>query len=122
MILLAETEEEKARTLASRLLEAIRNHQWPVAPVTISIGLSALDPAIADTHHLLTRADEALYDAKCSGRDRAVAYADVHSQIPSGRTHQPTSSPLARRRHRLNFGPAEARTLTQNHELGSKSE
>ncbi len=96
VILLAETEEDKARMLAARLLEAIRDHQWPLDPVTISIGVSALDHAIPDTHHLLTRADQALYAAKCSGRDRAVAYADVYSQtLPAAHTNPQTQSPAA---------------------------
>ncbi len=92
VILLAETEEAKARLLATRLLDTIRQHSWPAAPVTISIGLSALSPATPDTNHLLTLADEALYAAKCGGRDRAVAYADVYSQALQGRANRTAHS------------------------------
>jgi diguanylate cyclase (GGDEF)-like protein/PAS domain S-box-containing protein len=79
IVLLAETEEAKACSLAHRLLEEIRQHSWPLAPVTASIGLSSIGPATPDTGRLLTLADEALYAAKCSGRDRVVPYSEVYA-------------------------------------------
>lgn len=76
VILLPDTEGAEARLLAERLLAAIRQKAWPLAPVTASIGLGKIDPATRDTRHLMGRADEALYAAKCSGRDRVVSYTD----------------------------------------------
>jgi two-component system cell cycle response regulator len=38
--------------------------------VSISIGLAFLEPGESDPASLLRRADEALYEAKRSGRDR----------------------------------------------------
>lgn len=76
VVLLPQTAAAEARALADRLLRAIRRHPWALAPVTVSVGLSTLNPATRDTRHLMGRADEALYAAKCGGRDRVVAYAD----------------------------------------------
>ncbi len=74
VLLLPDTAAAEARALSERLLHAIRCTRWPLAPVTVSIGLSTLGPATRDTQHLLGRADEALYAAKHSGRDRVVSY------------------------------------------------
>lgn len=42
-------------------------------PVTVSLGVAALDAASDDADALLRRADEALYRAKSGGRNRSVA-------------------------------------------------
>ncbi len=76
VVLLASTPGSEAGYLANGLLEDIRKREWPLAPVTVSIGVSTLTPATRDTQHLLGRADEALYAAKCNGRDQVVCYLD----------------------------------------------
>lgn len=76
VVLLPDTPPAEAHVLAERLLDAVRRQPWTLAPVTVSIGLSTLNPATRDTRHLVGRADEALYAAKCSGRDRVIAYTD----------------------------------------------
>ncbi len=73
VLLLPDTNAIEARVLSERLLNAVRRTPWSLAPVTVSIGLSTMNPATRDTQHLLGRADEALYAAKCSGRDRVVS-------------------------------------------------
>jgi GGDEF domain-containing protein len=40
--------------------------------VTVSIGIATIDAATTELLHLLGRADEALYEAKRSGRDRVM--------------------------------------------------
>ena len=79
-ILLSDTTEEEATMVAERVLKAVRKHDWPVSPVTISIGMSTLSPATPDTQRLLTLADEALYAAKRAGKDRVISYAEVYTQ------------------------------------------
>lgn len=81
VILLTKTSGTDAMALARRLLEGIRTAAWPSAPVTVSIGLSTLNPATRDPQHLIGRADEALYAAKCAGRDQVVSYADELSRL-----------------------------------------
>ncbi len=77
ILLLPQTDEENASKLAHRLAQSVRDFPWPVAPVTISIGVSTTTPATPDAHRLVTLADEALYEAKCTGRDRVVCYSAV---------------------------------------------
>lgn len=61
--------------------------------VTISIGIAALSPAQRTVDDLLAAADQALYQAKRSGRDRVVMYADTQ-----GSAGQPTVVPSAHQR------------------------
>lgn len=67
-LLLGDTHENGAWTAANRLLEAIRE-----IGVTVSIGAATAEPSGHwDVASLLRAADEALYEAKHAGRDRAV--------------------------------------------------
>lgn len=62
---------EPAWQLAERLLQTVRTHAFPCPrTVTVSAGVAALEPGDS-VASLMQRADEALYDAKHSGRDRA---------------------------------------------------
>jgi diguanylate cyclase (GGDEF)-like protein len=61
--------------LLQRLREAVRQHDWsrfaPGLAVTVSVGCRHRAPR-GDWGAQLTEADEALYEAKRSGRDRVV--------------------------------------------------
>ena len=50
--------------------------QNPALKVSLSIGLAALDPAHGDAMRWLNDADEALYEAKASGRNRVICCND----------------------------------------------
>ncbi len=74
-VILPEAPPEIARVTAVRFVEAVRRLQIrhsssPEGRVTISVGVatSVSDP-LADESWLLKSADEALYQAKCAGRD-----------------------------------------------------
>ena len=78
-ILTPDASEEGAMKLAERVLQAFRGHQFRSLPperrITASVGVAtapALDDAIATT--LLARADEALYTAKRTGRNRSALW------------------------------------------------
>jgi diguanylate cyclase (GGDEF)-like protein len=78
-LLLPETGAAGAFRLASRIREVVRAHRFQAVagrvPVTVSIGLVA--DRVADenvAHDLHSRADEALYAAKESGRDRVTIW------------------------------------------------
>lgn len=73
-ILLPETPKELARQVAERLRQAMAAQPMiadgSAVAVTISLGVSELDPSEDAIGNTLRRADDAMYDAKESGRDR----------------------------------------------------
>jgi diguanylate cyclase (GGDEF)-like protein/PAS domain S-box-containing protein len=79
-VLLPETDEQAATTVAERLLGEIRRHGTIVrsggrAQVTTSIGITTFEGADAlVAEDLLVEADIAMYTAKSQGKDRASVY------------------------------------------------
>ena len=71
-LLLPDTHLTEAGEVAARVLEAFRTFGWPHRAVTISIGV-AQSISGDDAAALIERADAALYEAKNSGRNRAVS-------------------------------------------------
>ena len=77
-LLLPQTELELARPMVERLREkiaaiALRKAGEPVPGLTASFGLTALRPDDVGVDDLLARADEGLYAAKNTGRNRVVS-------------------------------------------------
>ncbi|MFT3925701.1 MAG: diguanylate cyclase [Myxococcales bacterium] len=77
VVLLPETPSEGAQTVMERLRERVESTSIMLddgreVRVTVSIGLSALLESDPDVETVLKRADEALYAAKHSGRNRVV--------------------------------------------------
>jgi len=77
VMLLPETDETAAWSVAERCLQALLKKQIPHAQskvsqlLTISLGISTLIPAQHQTHHeLFDQADKRLYQAKQNGRNR----------------------------------------------------
>jgi diguanylate cyclase (GGDEF)-like protein len=68
---------EAARQVAERIREQIAEidtTRWfEGAPLTVSVGVAARDPAGDSVSNMLRRADGALYDAKRAGRNRVIA-------------------------------------------------
>ncbi len=77
VVLLPETENaEEATTVAEKVREAIEQANFlTVGRFTVSIGVSLWDPRSPGSKDIFHRADEALYQAKSSGRNRVVVYA-----------------------------------------------
>lgn len=77
-ILLPYTHLNAAQNFAERLRAVVANTptrlQGETIPITISIGLSTIEPTDALPDHALARADEALYRAKALGRNRVELY------------------------------------------------
>lgn len=79
VVLVPRTDTAALLALAERLRRAIAESS-PGIPVTASIGVaSTTDHAFADPRGLFRAADEALYAAKRTGRDRVVCW---HSELP----------------------------------------
>lgn len=71
VVLLPGTDKAAAVAVAQRLRESMheRQERWPETAVTTSMGIAQWQPGW-EAADLLRTADEALYDAKRSGRDR----------------------------------------------------
>jgi diguanylate cyclase (GGDEF)-like protein len=76
IIALPDTEERAAHEVAERLRMAVINnpidHNGALVRITISCGVSQYRPEDVYVEHVIKRADQALYAAKTSGRNRAV--------------------------------------------------
>lgn len=89
-LILHETNEAGARTLAQRIRQAVEGATFPGGlKLTVSIGVAATDEAELFTQ-LMDRADSALYAAKQGGRNR-VEVADMTAPAPPAR--HPTNPP-----------------------------
>ncbi len=71
-IILPNTTPEGAFTLAERCRLAIAQADWPGAGVTVSVGISNVEPSTETVEQILERTDQALYEAKDQGRNRSV--------------------------------------------------
>ena len=79
LVICPETDEHGARTMAEKLRIAIEEHVFPdVGKITASFGAATRGPG-EDPDELVNRADEALYEAKKTGRNRVV-----FSESPAG--------------------------------------
>lgn len=74
-VLMPETDAALADAAAKRLIAGLRNVFRGTPNVTGSIGVVSCTATDASTDDLLRRADQAMYDAKKSGKDRVVQVA-----------------------------------------------
>ena len=79
-VLLPETTAEAAKIAAERLHKTVTGAPMTTAAgevnVTVSVGLAGPAAMRGDVEALLTRADQALYEAKRAGRDRVMVLED----------------------------------------------
>jgi diguanylate cyclase (GGDEF)-like protein len=73
-LLMPETTETAARIVAERLCKQVREYLLPMGDeevmLTVSIGIASASLSMSGIATLMKRADDALYEAKHSGRDR----------------------------------------------------
>lgn len=81
-IILPDTEYAGAMVLAERCRRAIAAHPWNHRAITASIGVSTLSPTTGNPSVLVQEADDALYRAKQSGRNR-VSHHNINL-VPVG--------------------------------------
>jgi diguanylate cyclase (GGDEF)-like protein len=76
-LLLPEVPVEKALIFAEKIRGLVAAHAFAHGgaeiPVTVSVGVAALDPSDETPEALLARADERLYEAKRAGRNRVCS-------------------------------------------------
>jgi diguanylate cyclase (GGDEF)-like protein len=84
LVIAVQTTPAAAAALAERLRQHIEAHALVLSSaegirqelhITISIGAASLEPGISEYPELVQRADQALYQAKQSGRNRVVSFS-----------------------------------------------
>ena len=73
VLILPHTQAADALIVAERCRKAIETADWPARPVTASVGVATLVPAMTAQAELIVAADEALYCSKRGGRNRITA-------------------------------------------------
>ncbi len=82
-ILLPGADRELAQARGEQLRAAVRGRPVCGLPVTVSVGVAVREAGVADSvTRVLAHADEALYEAKRSGRDRVVLAGERFSPTP----------------------------------------
>ncbi len=76
-LLLPNTGAEAGRAAAEALRASIEAHEWPLRPVTISVGVATTRVQMTRPSHLVDEADRALYQAKKAGRNRILHFAEL---------------------------------------------
>ena len=74
-VLLPESGEESAMGLARRIMQRVAAEQWDNQLLTISIGMASMKDSLENGFKLVELADEALYAAKRTGKNRVMAYS-----------------------------------------------
>jgi diguanylate cyclase (GGDEF)-like protein len=75
VVLLPESGEESAMGLARRVMARVASEEWENEPVTISMGMAAMNESLVNGYQLVELADEALYAAKRAGKNRVMAHS-----------------------------------------------
>lgn len=96
-VLLPDVAMDHAALLAERARVAVEStgfvFRGKKIPVTVSIGVALLiRDSAEDIERLVSRADEALYSAKASGRNRVVVYPENSTIALLSRSHRRTDS------------------------------
>ena len=76
-ILLPQTTDDEAATIAERLRSNIEFAQFPKRKVTVSIGVASCSSELCSVKGLIDAADRALYDAKKRGRNSVRLFAEM---------------------------------------------
>jgi diguanylate cyclase (GGDEF)-like protein len=85
VILLPATESLEAQYVAERLRLCFTTHEWPLRPITASLGVATSTGPTANAQSLVEEADQALYESKRCGRNRVtVAPAEPPSPQVEG--------------------------------------
>ena len=80
VVLFSDASREGVHAALERFREAVAKYAFPIShQVTVSIGFACLSPDVLPTT-IIDRADQALYHAKNTGRNRVVAYDSLTEQ------------------------------------------
>jgi diguanylate cyclase (GGDEF)-like protein len=83
---------ERGLSIAGSICTGVRKTEWQDRHVTISAGVATLEGSHSSGDTLMAAADHALYQAKMSGRDRAVGFVKGYvSQELAAKTSNPST-------------------------------
>jgi len=80
-MLLPETTTQGAATVARRIQSVLSRADHGPVPLTLSIGVASRTPASPTWKEVLAKADEAMYVAKRTGKNRIVSYKAVPTSL-----------------------------------------
>ena len=86
VVLLPESGVDAALGFSRRLMARMTAELWDHEPVTISIGLATLDNSLLNGFQLVSMADQALYAAKRTGKNRVVVSGSPDANALEGTT------------------------------------
>lgn len=77
-VILPDCPQHQAVTLAERIRENVESHAFKISPtesinITISVGVATYPETVSDTAEIFVNADDCLYKAKRTGRNRVCA-------------------------------------------------
>jgi diguanylate cyclase (GGDEF)-like protein/PAS domain S-box-containing protein len=75
VVLLPESGEDSAMGLARRVMQRVATEDWENEPLTISVGMAAMNESLESGFQLVELADEALYAAKRAGKNRVMVHS-----------------------------------------------
>ena len=84
VVVLPDSTTDGALVFAERLLQAMRETEWPTGTVTASVGIAELTPATRSGKRLLELADDAMYEAKRGGKNQVMAHKELLRQAMGG--------------------------------------
>jgi diguanylate cyclase (GGDEF)-like protein len=84
-VLFPQTSIKEAEAIAERIRERVQETEFPYRRVTVSIGLSTYSGELSSMSQLVSAADQALYDAKRSGRNTVCSFGRFEG--PSDNVH-----------------------------------
>jgi two-component system cell cycle response regulator len=86
-VIMPETDKNGGCILAERFREEIKRQKFEVDgaafTITVSLGVCTIPDVAHHKQELIDRADQALYHAKHTGRDRTVHYSDLNTAVGS---------------------------------------
>jgi diguanylate cyclase (GGDEF)-like protein len=89
-VILPLTDVHEAGVIAKRLIAELAQHLPDGKTVTVSIGVASCGKETGTYQYLVEKADAALYEAKRSGKNRAVVVANGHEGSDVNRTGLPS--------------------------------
>ena len=83
VLLLPMTDAAASRAVGERMRAALASHDWPLRPITASLGIATTGPRVSHAARLLDLADRALYQSKAGGRNRVTHAHDLEGAAGS---------------------------------------